>query len=189
MATQGKPPKNWRDLAGQLTTEQIKALLRVENLANSPVITSEQVAALLKAEQIDELTAEERSMWAQVVNALRPTPEELAARLLECAHDLAQANTLFAHVERPADATRTLEWTSDQDDVWSRTFEGTLRAVDTAETGHPAKVLTGGVQFSDATVTRSITVTANEGLTAGEARELAAALLEAADEIERLGRS
>ena len=73
--------------------------------------------------------------------------------------------------------------------MWSRTFEGTLRDVGTADTGYPAKVLAGGVQFSDATVTRSITVTANEGLTAAEARELAAALLEAADEIERLGRS
>ena len=189
MATRRKRPKNWRDLADQLTAEQIKALLRVENLANRPVITSEQVAALLKAEQIHELTAEERSMWAHVVNALRPTPEDIAVRLLECAHDLAHANTLFAHVEPPADAARTLGWTSDEDGVWSRTFEGTLRAVGTADTDHRAKVLIGGVQFSDATVTRSITVTANEGLIATEARELAAALLEAADEIERLGQS
>lgn len=180
-------PNNWRDLADQLTAEQIKALLRVENIAEAPILTSEQAMALLKAEQIEELTPEETSITAEVVNALRPTSDELAARLLKCAHNWAQAKVLFAHAELPAGATRTRGWTSDEDGVWSRTFEGTLRKIGTADTGYPAKLLTGGVQFSNGKITRSISVTANEGLTAAEARELAAALLEAADEIERLG--
>jgi hypothetical protein len=84
-------------------------------------------------------------------------------------------------VAPPAGAVRTFAW--QRDGNWFRDFEGTTRG------GGQARVHICGRQQADGSLRRWITVRARylDALDASAARELAAALTDAADELERLG--
>ncbi len=102
------------------------------------------------------------------------------------ARDYAEQNRVQAknaHIPPPIGATDTHIW-SDDGEVVSRTFYGRQwRVADSI-------VLIVGTQYGDGSVARQVEVHAAESsdgeLTAAQARELAAALLAAADELDRL---
>ena len=87
----------------------------------------------------------------------------------------------FDDVPTPAGAVRTFAWQLDSN--WFRDFEGTSRRVGQAH------VHICGRQQADGSSRRWITIHARHlhGLDAAAARELAAALIEAADEVEHSG--
>ena len=105
--------------------------------------------------------------------------------LLEMARQWAAKNMIAAvpigDVAPPAGAVRTFAWQLDGN--WFRDFEGTTRR------GGPARVQIFGRQQADGSTRRWIAVPARQldALDAAATRELAAALTDAADEIERLG--
>ena len=79
----------------------------------------------------------------------------------------------------PSDAVRTFAWQLDRN--WFRDFEGSTHR------GGPARVHVYGRQHADGTIRRWIAVSTRnlDALDARAARELAAALIDAAGEIER----
>lgn len=83
---------------------------------------------------------------------------------------------------QPADARQVFPWEQDGTG-WARWFDGTARAAG------PATVTITGRQFDDGAALRGVTLALDAGelLDADEARALAAALAEAAGELERLG--
>jgi hypothetical protein len=105
--------------------------------------------------------------------------------LLELARQWATNNMTAAaqldQVATPAGAVRTFGWQRDTN--WFRDFEGTMRR------GGPARVQICGRQQADGSTRRWISVHTRhlDALDAATARELAAALNDAADEMERLG--
>jgi hypothetical protein len=125
----------------------------------------------------DQLTA---AQIAQLESLERDEPQTL----LEMARQLAAKNVTtaapFDHVAQPAGAVRTFNWQLDGD--WFRDFEGTTRR------GGPARVRIFGRQQADGSTRRWIAVDTRhlDALDPAAARELAAALTDAADEIERL---
>ncbi|BCO40575.1 hypothetical protein MINTM001_17140 [Mycobacterium paraintracellulare] len=82
----------------------------------------------------------------------------------------------------PADARRVYPWESDGIG-WSRWFDGTAHAAG------PVAVTVSGEQFGDGATLRGVTVVLDDCalLDADEARALAAVLLVAAGELDRLG--
>jgi hypothetical protein len=84
------------------------------------------------------------------------------------------------NVAPPAGAVRTFHWQLDSD--WFRDFEGTTRRAG------PARVQICGRQQADGSTRRWIAVHTRhlDALDAAATRELAAALTDAANEIERL---
>jgi len=138
---------SWRDLADQLTIEQINQLERYERES--------------------------------------PDPTEIAAGLLDLAREHARdnlADMFMAHVPTPAGAVKVWPWQKGTHGVQRREFDGTTRRV------KGATVYIGGRQHANGTAERWIAVECREldAITAGQARRLAAALNEAADEIEAL---
>jgi hypothetical protein len=87
----------------------------------------------------------------------------------------------FDHVAQPAGAVRTFDWQLDGN--WFRDFEGTTRR------SGQARVQISGRQQADGSTRRWIAVHTRhlDALGPAAARDLAAALTDAADEIERLG--
>jgi hypothetical protein len=104
--------------------------------------------------------------------------------LLEKARQWAAKNTAaaasFNDVAPPAGAVRTFGWQRDSN--WFRDFEGTQRCPG------QARVHVFGRQLADGSARRWIAVYTRrlDALNAAAAREMAAALNDAADEIERL---
>jgi hypothetical protein len=104
--------------------------------------------------------------------------------LLEKARQWAAKNTTaaapFNNVAPPAGAVRTFGWQRDSN--WFRDFEGTKRCAG------QARVHIFGRQQADGSARRWIAVHTRrlDALSAAAARELSAALNDAADEIERL---
>ena len=107
-------------------------------------------------------------------------------------HELV-ANKL-AHITPPADAVLTSDWEKHKE-TWSRKFEGAARKVGGIEVGIV------GTQRSDGGVTRRVMIREGDavrlpqlvfdplpdaGLTADTARELAAAITQTAEEVDRL---
>lgn len=127
--------RTWRDLADQLTPEQIAIL-----------------------EDHERHRRDYGTPWSD--------PEQL-----DIARRYAQQNltdeVLFGHIAPPADATRTTGWWRDRHDNWTRGFHGT--------------------QSADGSVTtRYIGVHTLHVFDAAGARRLAAAILDAADELDQL---
>ena len=83
------------------------------------------------------------------------------------------------NIAAPADTTQTADWRADIHGNWTRGFLGTARTV----SDHQIEI--EGTQFSDGHTTRVINAHAL-WLDADTARQLAAALIEAADELDRL---
>lgn len=113
----------------------------------------------------------------------RRPAEDRAAGLLLSAREFVQQNAaaaLFADVPTPPDDGVHYPWEHYGDGVWQRFFYGTTRQVGDAE------VVVSGLQLSDGSITRSIPVQSAESLDVETARLLAVALVNAADELERL---
>jgi hypothetical protein len=113
--------------------------------------------------------------------------EAIASWWAEQKAEQARAEIEFGHIAAPADAKRHSPWEKDDEGNWTRAFEGTSRKVGRTE----VRIL--GRQSADGTVTRFITIdsgadviTIRSGahLDAKTARKLAAALVEAADEVD-----
>ena len=109
--------------------------------------------------------------------------DQVAATLLDHARYHAQHNlcdtTMFGHLPTPTCA-RFLDHFEDQGTgSFLRRFDGTVWDIDDIQ----VEVI--GIQHDDGTVERAVYVNGEE-LTAGQARELATALIAAADEAERL---
>ena len=74
-------------------------------------------------------------------------------------------------------------WEHDGDGKWFRFFTGNTHEVDGG-----SAVRISGIQYADGTITRSISIDGDtESLDAQQARKVAAALLDAADELDQLG--
>jgi hypothetical protein len=113
--------------------------------------------------------------------------DELGRVLLDGAREYAKDNLrdrfTFGHLADPAGAT-TVYPCEEHDGVWFRVFDGTTRRVAGAE------VDITGKQTADGTLHRGITVNVDDlrdgGLGADQARELGAALIAAAVELDQL---
>lgn len=145
--------------------------------------TWRDLADQLTPKQVENLIeAEKRS----------PLPEAAKTEtLLEWARDTAQRNltdhVMFGHLEPPAGATKVFPCGERTDGRWSREFTGTSRQVG------GVCVYIDGTQFADGTIERELAVCVDDlpdgaggVLDAAQARALAAALIEAADELEQL---
>lgn len=148
----------WRDLADQLSPDQLASIERAEG-------------------------------WG-----LNVDPEHVRRTLLEMAREMATCNIVdsrFGDVPVPDGATVDSEgWTHTQShpDQWSRS----LVWRDYPQNGSGVAVSIDGRQQSDGTYTAQVAAyTGNDraALTADQARRLAAALIEAADELDRLATS
>jgi hypothetical protein len=124
-------------------------------------------------------------------------PAEVAEGLLEWAREHAQKNLAddaqFGHLPHPAGARRADHWEDDGEGNWSRMFAGSQRFIEspcisTPVTGDRTNIGLDieGQQHADGTVVRYVYLSGGGELTAISARQLAAALIEAADEVERL---
>jgi hypothetical protein len=144
----------WRDLADQLTPEQIQ---------------------MLTDREADEVANEVK--W-------RGDGNWLAKWLVAQARDCAQTNLTerlhFGHLPRPADAVAVYAVVELGDGIeWSRVFAGTKREVG------DVSVRINGTQYAELSVTVDRPFTDCGILEPSAARDLAAALIEAADEMER----
>ena len=148
---------SWRDLADQLTPEQIS---RLENM---------------------------RDGWSKDTG-----PAEIRLCLLVIARDMAQTNLAdgyYSHVPLPAGAVKVHEWDDRNEQVGAfRYFTGTSRVVDRDDRDDDIDVLIEGTQYPDGSVDRLIGIhSLDDGpLTIGQARQLARALIAAADETEQM---
>ncbi|PEG35625.1 hypothetical protein CRI77_25000 [Mycolicibacterium duvalii] len=84
----------------------------------------------------------------------------------------------------PQGAESAEHWADDADGQWTRMVHGPSRSVE----GFDAAVYRTGVQTRDGAVTWSlyVHVADSDDMTAGQVRQLAAALVEAADELDNL---
>jgi len=125
----------------------------------------------------DQLTA---AQIAQLESLERDEPQTLLEMARQWATQNVTAAAPFDHVAQPAGAVRTFDWQLDGN--WFRDFEGTTRR------GRQAHVQIYGRQQADGSTRRWIAVHSRHlnALDLTAARELAAALTDAADEIERL---
>jgi hypothetical protein len=146
----------WRDLADALTPHQVAY---IENWEAHPEIPP-------------------------MADGTSAPPEQRAAALLFTAREYVGQNAagaLFADVPPPPDPGTHYPWEHDGDGKWFRFFAGTTREI------AGAQVVISGLQSVDGTITRTIAVDGDsESLDSGQARQLAALLIEAADELERL---
>lgn len=126
----------------------------------------------------DQLTA---TQIAQLERLEHDEPQTLLAMAREWAAKNVSTEMSFDDVAPPAGAVRTFGWQLDSN--WFRDFEGTNRR------GRYARVQICGRQQADGSTRRWIAVHTRhlDALDPAGARELAAALTEAADEMERLG--
>jgi hypothetical protein len=126
----------------------------------------------------NQLTA---AQIAQLERLERDEPKTLLQTARQWAAKNMIAAVSFGDVAPPAGAVRTFAWQLDGN--WFRDFEGTTRR------GGPARVQIFGRQQADGSTRRWIAVHSGhlDALDAAATRELAAALIDAADEIERLG--
>lgn len=155
--------QTWRDFADQLTAEQIAY---IEHWEAHPEVPPRHDGA---PRTVDEQQS-----------ALLFTAREFVWRN--------NAKERFAHIAPPPGATYVSDWSGD---VWdsgepaTRLFEGTKRTC-----GH-MEIRIGGWQDSNGQTVWDITVDSNEKFNDGQmsvavARDVAAALIAAADELERL---
>ncbi len=155
-AETGGGATSWRDLADALTPQQIAELEYWEAHPEIPPRT----------------------------DGSSPSAEDHARALLFSARTYLSQNAagaLFADVAPPPDEGVHYPWEHDGEGCWFRFFTGSDRKVD------DTTVMINGVQQQDGTITRSICIDGEtESLDAATARRVAAAIVETADELERL---
>ena len=156
MHLQDRPPNSWRDLADTLTTQQIAELEYWEAHPELPPRT----------------------------DGSSPSAKDHARALLSLARSYLSDNAagaLFADVVPPPEEGVHYAWEHDGEGRWFRYFAGSDRKVDNTT------VMINGLQYADGTITRSICIDGEtESLDAAAARRVAAAIVEAVDELERL---
>lgn len=156
MHQQDSPPNPWRDLADALTPQQIAEL---EYWETHPEIPPR-------------------------ADGSRPSPEDHARALLFSAREYLSQNAagaLFADVAPPPDGGVHYPWEPDGDGGWVRYFTSTDRKVGNTT------VMINGMQHCNGSITRSICIDGEtESLDPSAARQVAAAIVEAADELERV---
>jgi hypothetical protein len=145
----------WRDLRDQLTGEQIA---RFEELERDP-------------NQLVRSTRNPRLRWTR--EAL------LESARLAASNNLAGA--MYADMERPGGSVVVLGWESGTD---SRYFRGTSWVIERNNRETDMCVDVVGTQYGDGRVERFVGLD-DDDMSVEQARALAAALLEAADEIDR----
>ena len=147
---------SWRDLADALTPPQVAYHENWESLPDLPPMVDGSAAPPAEHER-----------------ALLFTAREYVGRNAAAA--------LYADVAPPPEDGRYYPWEHDGNGEWFRFFAGTTR-----EVGKTA-VTISGLQYVDGTIRRSVSVDGDsEGFDATRARLVAAALIEAAEELERL---
>lgn len=141
--------------------------------------TSDDSAARTWRDVADQLTA---AQIAQLERLEHDEPQQLLEMARQWAAKNVSAGMPFDGVAPPDGAVRTFDWQLDSN--WFRDFEGTSRRCGRV------RVQIYGRQQIDGSTRRWITVQTRHlnALDVTTARELAAALTDAADEIERLSR-
>ncbi|MGP4056629.1 hypothetical protein ACTWP6_17695 [Mycobacterium sp. 4D054] len=149
----------WRDLADQLTPEQVRRFEHHERLALNSIASGRNPSE---------------------------TVDDIARGFLTEARWEAQQNLADAMIgiPMPAGAESAEHWSEDSTGKWTRLLHGPSRSID----GFDAAVYRTGVQTRDGAVRWSLSVHAEDrdDMTAEQVRQLAATLVEAADELERL---
>lgn len=138
-------------------------------------LTRQQVAYIEEWERHPEIPP--------LADGSAPTNDAHQRALLFTAREFVGSNAaaaLFADVAPPPEEGHYYPWENIGDDTWTRFFVGTSRKLGDVE------VFISGIQSSDGSISRDINVSAGEGMGATEARELAALLIQAADELDRL---
>lgn len=128
----------------------------------------------------DQLTAEQRAILSALERA-GDRPDTLLFTARELAAENLASVVMFSDVAPPPDAARLFGWQQDHGAGWFREFAGTTRRV-----GRIA-LHVAGRQFRDGRCERWLVLSAKDfdELTPAQARDLATALCEAADEAER----
>ena len=133
---------------------------------------------------ISELTAEQIAELEHCEQNRIPPGLDTDRHRLNAAHAMIRRNRAqqqFSHIEPPADCPGEIgDWYQWNDNTFSRAYSAWVREV--GSTG----VEVMGTQFSDGRVMREIFVGGMDGMTVGKVRRLAAALLDAADVIEKI---
>jgi hypothetical protein len=150
----------WRDLADQLTPEQASRYERHE---------ADAMQSIAAARNVYE------------------SPEDIARCFLsearvEAAHNLTDSTF---DVPVPASTVEVGHWEEDGEGRWTRLVHGESRTIDS----YDATFYLTGEQSPDGAVAWSLYVHVNDSgsMTTDQVRELAAKLIEAADELDRLG--
>lgn len=146
----------WRDLTDALTAEQIAYIENWERRPDEPPMAD---------------------------GSRRPEADHQRGLLFTAREFVGQnaAAALYADVAPPPEDGHHYDWEHAGDGVWCRFFAGTTREVD------EARVMITGLQYADGRIDRTICVDGDcESLDASRARQVAAALIEAADELDRL---
>ncbi|OKH78215.1 hypothetical protein EB75_28140 [Mycobacterium sp. ST-F2] len=149
-------PETWRDLADQLTPDQIDYIERSE---------------LHPVPNVDGTCDVDLNRGALLFRAREFARQNVAAER-------------FRHVQAPVGADQVDAWWpgNSDDGSWSRTWWGKPRGIAVAAAKNPFTVVLTGMQWSDGRSESAVTVHADDDLmTAAEARQLAVALLEVAD--------
>lgn len=156
----------WRDLADQLTPEQVSRFEHLEQLCLSDA----------------HLAFPQKDRSETVADILGGMLDE-ARR--EAQQNLTDAHT-FGHVALPRGVESADHWEADETGTWTRRLSVSSRSIDRA--GADSTVYVDGVQDTDGTVEWSLFVLADdrEPLTADQARQFAAMIVEAADELDWL---
>jgi len=140
-------------------------------------ITWRDLASGLTAEQVDSLTRQEQQFGNHA---------DAALALFDLAHDHVQANKVdaqFADVLIPAGVEHVDHWT-ETDAGWRREIQGRCWTV------AGVTVWIGGYQYADGRVEAFLSVDSHTTeLTAGDGRNVMAALAQAVEEVTRLSGS
>ena len=146
-------------------------------MSNTTVITWRDLSSELTPEQIAELDYCEQN---HIPPGLDTDEHRLNGARSMIRHNRAQRE--FAHIEPPADCRGKIDgWQQFDDTTFCRAYTAWQREVGGID------VMIGGTQYSDdGRVTREIFVGDMDGMAAWQVRELAAALIAAADRLEQL---
>lgn len=156
----------WRDLADQLTIDQVARFERMERLCESDAHKA------FPNEERDQVVAEIRGGLLQEAR-------------WEAEQNLTDQH-VFGHVPMPAGVKSAEHWEDDGTGAWTRRLSVSRRGVD--RPGADSTVYVDGVQSADGAVKWSLFILAygREALSPQQARLLAAHLIEAADEVDEL---
>jgi hypothetical protein len=162
---------SWRDLADQLTPKQAT---RLEEIERDPVGHFCHIGPPMSR-------------------------SEVQANLLRMARSYARDNlagVLCAEVPDPAGALNVSDWSDWDTDAAIRYFSGRRWVIDVDNPGEAIHVVADGMQLSNGHIDRAITLSSSNTsrgwgpmnwntITPQQARQFAAALIDAADEVDR----
>lgn len=139
----------------------------------------------------DQLTPEQITRFEALERTLKKTYGGVDDEMLNEARWEAQQNLIdtvrFGHIAVPAGAQAAGHWEQAETGSWTRLLAVSNRSLD--REGGDTSVCVNGEQSADGTATWGLFVLADDRkpLTSGQAREYAAMVLAAADELDALG--